>query len=208
MNMKKLKSLEKQFLDQYPGGFNHPEMQAIGKRHKMDKMIRMTQEYFAQGKFDDTEVLIQNLVKVVNASSMVSLFEKPKFRDFCKSLSLAEHRQLARSLEEQLHGCQHEGFELMLSLMQDKKMAKWTLMSIVPLYFKPNEEVFIKPTTTKNIINHFGFKELQYKATPSWDFYEAYRQRILDLKEQVDESLKPNNAAFTGFLMMSLDSVK
>ena len=203
---KKLAILQKSFLEAYPGGFNHPEMLAIGKRHKMDKMISMAQESFSKDKFDDTEVLVQNMIKIINASSMVSLFEKPKFRDFCKSLSLVEHRQLAHGLEEQLHGCEHEGFEILLGLMRPKKLAKWTLMTILPTYFKPHDAVFIKPTTTKNIIEVFDFKELQYKATPSWEFYEAYRKRIHELKEQVDESLKPNNAAFTGFLMMSLSN--
>jgi hypothetical protein len=204
MNKKKLNSLEKSFLKKYPEGFNHPELQAIGKRHKMDKMIGMATDAFQKDRFQDSEVMVQAMIKIINASSMVSLFEKPKFRDFCKSLSLAEHRQLVSGLEEQLYGNQQMGFEMILGLMQPKKMAKWTLMTILPTYFKPHDEIFVKPTTTKNIIEYFGFKELQYKASPSWGFYENYRKRILEMKEQVHECLRPNNAAFTGFLMMSL----
>lgn len=35
-------------------------------------------------------------------------------------------------------------------------------------------------------------------------FYEGYRDLILDMKSKVDPSLAPSNAAFSGFLMMSL----
>ena len=37
MNVKKLKQAEKAFFKQYPGGFTHPEMVALGKKHKMEK---------------------------------------------------------------------------------------------------------------------------------------------------------------------------
>jgi hypothetical protein len=46
MNLKKLLQAEAAFFMRYPGGFNHPEMEALGKKHKMDKMITLTQEGF------------------------------------------------------------------------------------------------------------------------------------------------------------------
>jgi hypothetical protein len=45
--------------------------------------------------------------------------------------------------------------------------------------------------------------DLEYRPRPSWSFYERYRSAISDMKAHVDPSLSPNNAAFTGFLMMS-----
>jgi hypothetical protein len=67
--------------------------------------------------------------------------------------------------------------------------------------------VFIKPTTAKGIIAYFELENLIYESQPTWEFYQAYRTEINRMKEQVDCSLAPNNAAFSGFLMMSLPAL-
>ena len=91
-----------------------------------------------------------------------------------------------------------------LPLLVAAKIARWSLISIGPVYFKPQREVFVKPTTAKKIIDHLELDHLTYKPRPSWEFYAGYRQALLEMKSQVNPSLTPNNAAFTGFLMMAL----
>ena len=76
-------------------------------------------------------------------------------------------------------------------------------MTICMLYYSPTTEVFVKPTTTKNVIRQFELEDLIYRPLPSWEFYERYRATIEQMKASVDPSLSPNNAAFTGFLMMT-----
>ena len=76
-------------------------------------------------------------------------------------------------------------------------------MTVIQAYYRPDKEVFIKPTTTKLVIEGLGLG-LNYDPTPSWDFYQAYREQITAMKKQVNSSLSPNNPAFCGFLMMSL----
>ena len=77
-------------------------------------------------------------------------------------------------------------------------------MTIVPVYWAPDEEVFVKPTTAKGVIEHFELEGLEYKPAPSWEFYETFRASILDMKSKVNTNLAPSNAAFTGFLMMCI----
>ena len=90
----------------------------------------------------------------------------------------------------------------MVSMLQMAKLAKWTLVSVIPFYFKPRHEVFVKPMTTKGIIAQLDL-DLHYRPLPSWGFYQAYRSIINQAKTTVDASLSHNNAAFCGFLMMS-----
>ncbi len=177
-------------------------MLQIGKRHRVDKMIDFTHQKFAADAFDNEKEIASNLVKTISRSSMVSLFEKPKFRDFEKTLAAYEREMLVDALYEQLHGNEKTGFEMMLGLLQSGKLAKWTFISITPLYFRPDVDVFVKPMTTKGIINLLEL-DLHYKPLPSWEFYHRYRTLINELKSLVDPSLSPNNAAFCGFLMMS-----
>ena len=208
MNLERLKRAEARFFQRYPDGFLDPDLVAIGKKHKMAKMIDLSRDLFQRENFARPHVIVNNLVKIISSSSMVSMFEKPKFRSFAGALDILEQELLCRGLEEQLYGDQHQGFEMMLDVLQSRKMAKWTIMSITPVYFKPQEEVFVKPTTAKGIIKELELNNLVYKPLPSWGFYSMFRDTINELKTRVDAGLSPNNAAFTGFLMMAIGTNK
>ena len=205
MNIEKLKQAEAKFFNMYPGGFEHPDMVAIGKKHKMDKMITSVQEAFSEDQFGNSKAIVQTMSKFVSRSSMVSLFEKPKFRDLVKSLHNQHETILANGLREMLYGNQEQGFNMMLDVLITGKMAKWSLISMLPVYHKPFEEVSVKPTTAKGVIQQFELNTLVYKPRPSWEFYKEFRSIINEMKATVDSRLSPNNAAFTGFLMMSLE---
>jgi len=204
MNIKKLKEAEKRFLEIYPEGFNHPEMKKIGLKHKPEKMTALAQESFALEKFQNPLEIASSMVKIVTKSSMISIFEKPKFRDFIQTLGEKEKRYLAQGLQDFLYGNQEQGFNKMLDILSLGQLAKWSIITICPLYFKPKDEVFIKPTTAKGIIEYFEIKELQYKPTPTYQFYKDYRALINQMKQEVDLKLSPGNAEFCGFLMMAM----
>jgi hypothetical protein len=53
-------------------------------------------------------------------------------------------------------------------------------------------------------MQHCEISDLVYNPTPSWEFYLGYRQLINDAKQRVDKRLSPSNAAFSGFLMVSM----
>ena len=204
MNLQKLKMAEAMFLAQYPGGFSAPQMAAVRKKHNMDKLIEFAHESFAKRRFNDAEKVAEDMIKLVSRSSMVSMFEKPKFRDFVQRLDMNEKHFLANALKRLLHGKQQSGFEGLVDLLQTEKIAKWSLISVIPAYYAPTAEVFVKPTTAKGVIKNFDVDQLEYKPLPSWTFYSGYRDLINTAKQQVDSSLSPSNAAFSGFLMMAM----
>ncbi len=202
-NKNKLKLAEARFMQRYPGGFSHPEMQEIGKKHRVGKMIDMAQAEFAKNRFRDPETVSEAMVKMVSRSSLISLFEKPRFRDVVRTMAHSEKDILASGLEEFLHGNQQQGFDAMTATLAQWKLAKWSLLTVIPNYYRPNDEVFVKPTTVKGVIRHFELKGLEYSPKPSWDFYRRFRDAVLDMKPKVDPLLAPSNAAFLGFLMMA-----
>lgn len=204
MHLERLKHAENEFLATFPGGFEHPDMLAIGKKHKVVKLSTFCQDAFAKHKFNNIDQILEDWVKLISRSSMISLFEKPKFKSFIATRNNSELTSLAQSLELILHGNASLGFDLQLDLLKIDKLAKWTLITAVPAYYRMQEEIFIKPTTAKGIISYFELANLTYKPTPSWEFYHAYRDAILSMKKYVDQNLCPNNPAFCGFLMMSL----
>jgi len=203
LNLQKLREAESLFLLQYPGGFASEEMLQIGKRHNVDKLTELAQQTLGRKQFSSQAAVLDAIVRIVSRSSMVSMFEKPKFRDYVNGMSREDRTLLAAGFRRLLHGDQASGFAEVVDILAEGKLAKWSLLTICLLYYRPQTEVFVKPTTTKNVIRQFELEGLTYQPRPTWAFYEAYRDEIAAMKAQVDPSLSPNNAAFTGFLMMS-----
>lgn len=201
MNLDKLREAQSMFMDMYPDGFSSPEMLKIAKKHKMENYVAFAQEVFAKDKFNDPDSIVSDMIRMVSKSSMVSLFEKPKFRDSVKAFNDVETQMLSNSLFEMLHGNQESGFDSMIEILGQVKLAKWTLVTVFGAYYAPTKEVFIKPTTTKNVIAHFELDDIQYKPKPTYAFYKKYRDYINKMKTKVAPSLSPSNAAFLGFLM-------
>lgn len=205
MNLEKLRQAEAAFLQRFPGGFENPEIIATRvRKHKPDQMIALAQESFSRGNFRLPELIVRNMIKLITRSSIISVFEKPKFRDFANALAPQEKEFLSDGMEQLLHGDEQTGFEMILDLLQNGKSAKWSLMTVCQTYYHPQRDVFVKPTTVKGVIDYFELESLQYKPTPSWAFYEAYRSVFHEMKSKVDASLSPTNAAFSGFLWMTI----
>ena len=205
MNTQKLKEAEKAFLEIYPLGFDSPEMVEIIKKHRMDKLVKFAHESFAPDALEHVQETADNMIKLVSRSSMVSVFEKPKFRDAVLAMAREEKEFLAESLAMLLHGDEAQGFHQMLDILTKYNLAKWTLITVFSCYYYPETDLLFKPTTVKNVVKHFELEDLLYKPRPSYDFFVEYRAAIADMKAQVNKSLSPSNAAFSGFLMMAME---
>ena len=205
MDIEKLRQAEADFLQRYPGGFADPGMAAIKKKHNVDKLTEFTQANLTKANFNRPEFIAETLLKIVSRSSMVSRFEKPRFRDFIGALNSHEKQALADAFEKRLYGRQKQrGFEEFLGMLSHHRLAKWAVISVVPFYFSPEKEVFVKPTTAKGILAFLEIKNLEYRPTPSWEFYKGYQRLLVEIKKQVAPTLSPNNAALSGFLMSSM----
>ena len=130
MNLERLYTAQTVFLDRYPGGFAHPDMVEIGKKHRVDKIAEQTQSLLAKPVFKSQAQALENIVKTVTRSSMVSLFEKPKFRDYVNGLSRDDRGSLSEGFRKMLHGNQEKGFNEVLDILIEGKLAKWSLMTI------------------------------------------------------------------------------
>lgn len=208
MNIKKLKEAEMNFFEIYPSGFSSPEMVQVSKKHKMDKHIDFAHESFSTSAFTHIEEITEDMIKLVSRSSMVSLFEKPKFRDTVRAMSIDNKKTLVDGLYQLIHGDEEKGFNQLIELLKPYKLNKWTLISVFRCYYYPETDLLFKPTTVKNVIKKYELDGLVYKPQPSYEFFVRYRQAINEMKKEVDPSLAPNNAAFSGFLMMTMDDAK
>lgn len=208
MNRKKLAVLEDAFLADYPEGFESEDMKAVAKKHKMDKMKAFVDEHFAPEAFEDKGAVYDSFVKLISRSSLVSVFEKAKFRDISKGLSLEERTLLVQGIQDFLYGDQATGFSIMVDVLSQYKIAKWPILTVLGVYMHPDKEVLVKPTTVKGILKYFEVDAFQYTSKANYTFYDQYRHFINDIKQEVSQQLQVNNAAFCGFLMMGIQPKK
>src|SRR5574343_152495 len=69
----------------------------------------------------------------------------------------------ADALFAMLHGDQAAGFEDLVRLLARGKLAKWPIITALLLYYRPRDEVFIKPTTVKRVSAYVGLTGLDYR---------------------------------------------
>ncbi|NND68351.1 MAG: hypothetical protein HKN19_12260 [Halioglobus sp.] len=205
MNKATLLQAEAQFLSRYPEGFADPGMESIRKKHDIDKIAQFAGESLVRERFNRPEFIVDAVHKIVSRSSMVSRFEKPRFRDFVKSLNSGEREALANAMELRLYGREkRRGFEELVGMLAPHGLAKWSVVSVVPFYFAPKKEAFVKPTTAKGIIEKLEVEGLTYKPQPTWAFYRGYLKLLGEIRKEVAPSLAVNYAALSGFLMSTL----
>ena len=198
--------MEEHFFEIYPKGFEDEYFAPLLKRHNVAKLSVFTQKCFTKENFTNPQLVVENMTKVVSKSSMVSLFEKPRFRDALLAMSSERKEMLSIGLEEMLHGSYKKGFNIMLDILIEEKLAKWSLISVIPYYYAPKKHFFIKPTTTKNVLKYFEIEEIVYKPRPSYEFYASYKKILNKFKKEVAKKLGDDNAKFTGFLMLGMEN--
>ena len=159
-------------------------------------------------QFKDDDGIVEAIGSIVKKSSLVSVFEKVKFRDLLPVFNQSEKERLSQGLREFLHGEQELGFALMTGLLEEYKMAKWPILTVCPYYFRPNVEVLIKPTTVKGTIEYFELEGVKYSPRPNFEFYSGYRDQINQMKKALGLSADSDNGAFCGFLMMAIEKKK
>lgn len=202
MNLQKLKEAEASFFTFYPNGFEDEALLPIIKRHNTAGIGKSVKELFALECFSRTEEICESFAKIVSKSSLISLFEKPKVRDMVKQMSMEQQDMLAIGFFELLHANKEKGFGILVDVLSTYKLAKWSIVTLIPYYYARDKSFFIKPTTTKDIIKFFEIGGITYKPRPTYEFYEKYTKILEEMKSQVSPLIGEDNAGFTGFLMM------
>lgn len=205
MNFDRLKELEEEFLYQYPKGFKDEAFFPTMKKFKPEKLEEFAKEVLKKENFQNPNEVVEGFFKTVQKSVMVSLFDKLKLKDAINSLNSYEKDMLSIEIYELLYGNKKEGFEGLVEFLDEYRLAKWTIISVVPYSINRQSEYFVKPTTTKNIIRYMQLEDLVYKPKPSFEFYEKYTKYLDEMKSKVDPSLTFDNAAFTGFLKIAIE---
>ena len=206
MNIEKLKEYEAEFLEQYPNGFDDRNFSTIMKTFNPIKLEEFAKDALKKENFQNPSLVVDGFLKVVQKSVFVSVFDKLKLKDMIATLNSYEKDMLSIEIYELLYGNKKKGFEGLVEFLSEYKLAKWTIISVVPYCINRHQDYFIKPTTTKNIIKTFELEDCIYKTKPSFEFYDKYTKALDIMKSSIDKSLSPDNVGFTAFLKVAIES--
>lgn len=205
MNIEKLKQLEAEFLRRYPLGFEDPELMAVAKKHKVEEMKNYVHAHFSKDRFNDPSAISRAFTKLIEKSSLVSTFEKVKYKNAVKLFNQDDIEMLSNALWDILYGDQRKGFNQLVLLLATFDLAKWPILTVLGLYYNGDFEVLVKPTTVKSVLNYLEVMDIKYTSKPNYDFYLQYRTLINDLKEKTGKSIATDNGAYCGFLMITIE---
>ncbi len=205
MNKGRLMFLEHKFMSAYPQGFESEEMKLVSKKHRLGKISDFVHSTCSKENLLKGLDVVDDLIKVVTKSTMVSVFEKMRFRDLVREFDNNEKLLLVDAIYDNIHGNEEEGFNQLVDLLSPYKLAKWPLITVWRAYYNLNDDVFMKPTTVKKIIQFLELDDIQYIVKPNFELYSKYRVYINTMKKEIDKRLSPNNPAFSGFLMVTID---
>ncbi|RXJ93516.1 hypothetical protein CRV00_10530 [Malaciobacter molluscorum] len=205
MNKEKLKDVEAEFLEVYPKAFKDEKLIPMIKKFNPEKLEEVAKEYFKEENFSQPQIICEGFMKVISRSPMVSLFDKAKLRDALKLMDIYQKDMLSIELYELIHGNKKDGFNGLVEFLAEYNLAKWTLVTLIPYALKRKRDYFVKPTTTKMIIDYLELENLTYKPRPTYEFYKNYSKALTSIKKEVKKSLLYDNAAFTGFLKMGIE---
>ena len=168
-------------------------------------MEELAQEIFDPVALERELESMDKIVKFITKSSLVSVFEKVKFKNLINESDELFKRDLVDSIREMLHEDEESGFNRVVNLLAPYKMAKWPIITVILTYYRPKENVFVKPTTVKRIIQEFELQGVNYTPKVNYPFYRDYRTIFIEMTKQVDERLSISNGYFSGFLMMTFE---
>jgi hypothetical protein len=204
MNIERLKQAEKRFFTLYPLGFESDDLKVELKKHKMDKMIALANDALSKENLLENEDAVYDILTLITRASIVSVFEKTAFRNVINDMDTTYHKDLVDQVYTMIHVNEKEGFEGVVSLLSPYKAAKWPVLSALLGYYRPDYDVFIKPTTVKKVIETYELQDITYSATLNYEFYQKYRAYFNQMRQLLDPRLSITNGHFSGFLMMSL----
>ena len=170
------------------------------------KLEEFAKDALKKENFQNPSLIVNGFLKVVQKSVFVSVFDKLKLKDMIATLNSYEKDMLSIEIYELLYGNKKKGFEGLVEFLSEYKLAKWTIISVVPYCINRHQDYFIKPTTTKNIIKTFELEDCIYKTKPSFEFYDKYTKALDIMKSSIDKSLSPDNVGFTAFLKVAIES--
>ncbi len=203
MNAEKLKAAGAAFLSVYPLGFETPELKEQVKKHDMTRITAFAQSAFSPDALEDTEKAAEDLVRLMGRSTIVSVFEKAKFRDAVRGMTYGEREDLMGFVRELLHGHEAMGFDGLCGMLSRYGANKWPAVTAPRCYYYPDTDLVLKPTTAKNVIAQFELTELQYTTRPNFAFYDRYRAALQYMRARTAAPMNSYAlAGYSGFLMM------
>lgn len=182
------------FLKAFPGGFETPlfiEEERRYKRNARDLIQKGLLRPFIEEaiKSDDLGEFAKRVLSGLQATNLVSPYEKARFNDAMKKAAFRIH--IAPALRDLLYGDFDEAFGRYVAVLKEGDALTWPLATYFPFLFDPQRHMFMKPEIVQLCAYRLGFG-LHYETPATVESYKS----LLEFTDHVRDgiaSLKPED---------------
>lgn len=175
------------------GGFDHPKYFEWEREYK-DKAVALAAKLLSSEELErqlnegDYHGIITAHKKIVNATNLISRFEKAKLA----SIPEGQYENCARALCSLLHGEEQfdSRFDKVVDVFAQHGVATWPTCTYALFFLRPHEQFIVKPLFVKRAAEALGY-ELGYKAFPDAATYRRVRQFTGYVAEKLSERDMP-----------------
>lgn len=165
------------FLKYFPAGFDDPDY-APHERDDKDAAKRFIDENLPIGRIPAEPSPGPVALKAFQATNLLSPFEKVRLKD---ALNGPRALQFLESAEAFALGDVADGLRGMAAALKPHDGAKWTVVTYLPYFWRPETHMFLKPEATIEYAARVGHRFAHvYKSDLDPSVYEC----LLDLTEE------------------------
>lgn len=190
------------FLRVFPQGFETPLFLEEERTYKREASSRV-QEKLSLSIFDesiaigDLAELSQRIKSGIQATNLVSLFEKARFGDAIKKPDF--QKRYARVLRDLLFDDHDKVFPEHVKVLKSEDALSWPLATYFPFLFYPQKHMFMKPEVMQTCARRLGF-DLHYETPPTLTIYNSLLAFTDFVKEGIAVLKPESNIDIQSFL--------
>lgn len=176
----------KRFLSFFPQGFRgadyigHERAYKLDAKQKLDKAVPLDRALTGTG-FGEA------ILSIYRATNLLFSIEKTRLQDLLRGRDADDFIHAAAAFAS---GDRNQGLREMKSILKRSDNAKWTVVTYLPFLWRPDTNVFLKPTMIQNFASRVGHRfaddyspELDLKVYESLlDLAEEVKQKVADLE--------------------------
>lgn len=179
----------KRFLSFFPQGFKgadyigHERAYKLEAKKKLDEAVPLERALTDRG-FGEA------ILSIYRATNLLFSIEKTRLQDLLRGRDADEFVRAAATFAS---GDRMQGLREMRAILKRTENAKWTVVTYLPFLWRPDTNVFLKPTMIQNFASRVGHRFAdRYSAELDIDVYESLLELAAEVKRELAD-LEPQD---------------
>jgi hypothetical protein len=179
----------KRFLSFFPQGFKgadyigHERAYKLDAKNKLDQAVPLEKALTGSG-------FGESVLSIYRATNLLFSIEKTRLQDLLRGRDADDFVRAAAMFAS---GDRVQGLREMKAILKRTDNAKWTVVTYLPFLWRPDTNVFLKPTMIQNFASRVGHRFADdYSAELDTRVYESLLELAAEVKRELAD-LEPQD---------------